>query len=157
VLCWKIGESFVKIQNREDGYYGKVYASRKDVEVANNLSGKYAAQCKQSRGRVGKGTDAYAWYNGCLTDAAAARIILASAAEREGLTKKLAGPIGSGVPMLPPGHIHARAKRYAVKLFLSHYHDKAYRLHYGIAPPLPYPIGHPEMGKTHTHYIPPPA
>lgn len=41
---------------------------------------------------------------------------------------------------LSPAHIHARAKRYAVKLFLSHYHDTAYRLHFGEAPPLPYPI-----------------
>ena len=41
---------------------------------------------------------------------------------------------------LSPAHIHARAKRYAVKLFLSHYHDTAYRLHFGEAPPLPYPV-----------------
>ena len=27
---------------------------------------------------------------------------------------------------LPPAHIHARAKRYAVKLFLAHWHAVAY-------------------------------
>ena len=53
---------------------------------------------------------------------------------------------------LPDGHIHARAKRYAVKLFLSHWHDVAYRHHYKQAPPLPYPIAH--MG--HTHFRPAP-
>jgi hypothetical protein len=42
--------------------------------------------------------------------------------------------------MLPPAHIQQRAERYAVKLFLSHFHEKAYWLEYGIAPPLPYPI-----------------
>lgn len=41
---------------------------------------------------------------------------------------------------LPDGHIHSRAKRYAVKLFLSHWHAEAYRHHYGTEPPLPYPI-----------------
>ena len=41
---------------------------------------------------------------------------------------------------LPPAHIHARAKRYAVKLFLSHWHAEAYREHHGEEPPLPYPI-----------------
>ena len=43
---------------------------------------------------------------------------------------------------LPPGHIHARAKRYAVKLFLSHWHAEAYRQRFGKEPPLPYPIAH---------------
>lgn len=41
---------------------------------------------------------------------------------------------------LPPAHIHARACRYAVKLFLSHLHEKMYWNHYGAAPPFPYPI-----------------
>jgi hypothetical protein len=41
---------------------------------------------------------------------------------------------------LPPAHIHARAKRYAVKLFLSHYHETAYIMQFGEKPPLPYPI-----------------
>jgi len=51
---------------------------------------------------------------------------------------------------LPQARIHARACRYAVKLFLSHYHEVAYRDHYGEAPPLPYPIAH--LG--HAHRIP---
>ena len=41
---------------------------------------------------------------------------------------------------LPPAHIHSRAKRYAVKLFLSHFHEMAYLFEYGTKPPLPYPI-----------------
>ena len=50
---------------------------------------------------------------------------------------------------LPPAHIHARAKRYAVKLFLSHWWEEAYRRHFGKAPPLPYPIA--MLG--HSHWI----
>ena len=29
-LCWKIGESFVKVSGREDAHYGKVYLVRKE-------------------------------------------------------------------------------------------------------------------------------
>lgn len=41
---------------------------------------------------------------------------------------------------LPPGHIHARAKRYAVKLFLAHWHAVAYREKFGTEAPKPYVI-----------------
>jgi len=41
---------------------------------------------------------------------------------------------------LPPAHIHARAKRYAVKLFLAHLHEQLYREHFHTDPPLPYPM-----------------
>ena len=50
----------------------------------------------------------------------------------------------------PPDHIHSRAKRYAVKLFLSHYHEIGYTLEFGIEPPNPYPIG--VLGHAHTRY-----
>lgn len=50
---------------------------------------------------------------------------------------------------LPPAHIHARAKRYAVKLFLSHLHHVWFELEYGEAPPKPYAIAI----DGHGHYI----
>ena len=43
---------------------------------------------------------------------------------------------------LPPAHIHARAKRWAVKLFLAHWHEVAYRVRYGTEPPKPYVLEH---------------
>lgn len=52
---------------------------------------------------------------------------------------------------LPPAHIDARARRYAVKLFLAHWHEVAFVAHYGEKPPLPYPISH--LG--HAHVINP--
>jgi hypothetical protein len=48
---------------------------------------------------------------------------------------------------LPPAHIHARARRYAVKLFLAHLHEEMYVQKFGVAPPLPYPIAH--LGHAH--------
>ena len=53
---------------------------------------------------------------------------------------------------LPPGHIHARAKRYAVKMFLSHLHEVMYLDHYKTPPPKPWVIEH----GGHVDYIPPP-
>lgn len=53
---------------------------------------------------------------------------------------------------LPDGHIHARAKRFAGKIFLSHYFDMAVRLELGKEPPRPYVIEH--MG--HVHMLNPP-
>lgn len=54
---------------------------------------------------------------------------------------------------LPPGQIDARARRYAVKLFMSHLHGEWYRREFGTEPPLPYPIAH--LG--HAHMIAAPA
>lgn len=119
VLCWKIGQSFVKVSGREADIYGKVYLTRKAYEAAKNESGDYLEQAKAGAARVGKSTDAYKHYAG---------------------------------GKLSPGHLHARACRYAVKLFLAHYHEVAYRKHHGAAPPLPYPIAH--MG--HAHHVPAP-
>jgi hypothetical protein len=48
---------------------------------------------------------------------------------------------------LPPAALHERSKRWAVKLFLAHWHEQAYRLHYGTEPPAPYPIAH--LGHVH--------
>ena len=56
------------------------------------------------------------------------------------------------IGQLPPAHIHARAERYATKLFLAHWHHVAYESHFGTPPPKPYVIEH--MG--HAHYIAPP-
>lgn len=50
---------------------------------------------------------------------------------------------------LPPAHINARAKRYAVKLFLAHLFEVWYEMHNGCKPPLPYAIAH----LNHAHKI----
>ena len=53
---------------------------------------------------------------------------------------------------LPPARIHLRATRYAVKLFLSHYHHVGYEMLNGVPPPKPYIFTKPE----HTHFTGPP-
>lgn len=53
---------------------------------------------------------------------------------------------------LPPAHIHARAKRYAVKLFLSHLHAVMWWVKTGNAPPKPFIL----TQDGHVHFIMPP-
>jgi len=52
---------------------------------------------------------------------------------------------------LPPAHVDARARRWAVKLFLSHLHCVWYYAEFGKLPPKPYVIEH--MG--HVHFVKP--
>lgn len=55
---------------------------------------------------------------------------------------------------LPPAHIHRRAQRWAVKLFLAHLHEIWWQSeNEGAKPALPYPIA--ILG--HAHYLPPPG
>lgn len=44
------------------------------------------------------------------------------------------------IGLLPPAQIDERSKRWAVKLFLSHWHEEAYENHFGKKSPKPYPI-----------------
>jgi hypothetical protein len=108
-LCWKIGESFVKVSGQEDATYGLLYLRRKEYEIRRNESGALAEQAaaKLEKFRIGKGTDARKHYE--------------------------AGH-------LPPAHIHARAKRWTVKIFLSHWHAVAFRAAFGENAPRPYAI-----------------
>lgn len=111
-LCWKIGESFVKMGN--ESFYNRLYAERKEFETEQNEQLAYAEQAAQGAQRVGKGTESYKYYI---------------------------------IGKLPPGHIHQRAKRYAVKIFLAHWHEVAYEFHYGKQPPNPYVLEH--LGHAH--------
>ena len=115
-ICWKIGESFVKVSGNPNDIYGKIWAARKKLEEERNEQGAFREQAAQVllKKSFGKDTKARAAY--------------------------VQGK-------LPPAHVHARAKRYAVKLFLSHWWEEAYRRHYGKEPPLPYPIAF--LGHTH--------
>jgi len=120
VLCLRVGDSFVKEQNRPGAYYGRVYAERKELELERDAERAFADQAKASLG------------------------------SRNIKDKALKATYESG--HLPAGRLDLRARRYAVKLFLAHYFEVAYRAHHGTEPPLPYPIQY--LG--HAHKIDPP-
>lgn len=153
VLCWKAGQSFMKFSGNEKCFYGQIYLERKAFEVKRNESGDNAYLAKELSEKYAKTTDAYAWTSGCFSPADLASI----RAKNDGkITQadlaKIRGAEGSGLCMLPPAQIDARARRYAVKLFLSHLHHVWYVKHYGVLPPKPYAIA--QMG--HAHMIQPP-
>lgn len=109
-LCaFKLGESFVKVHNKDSDIYGKIYVYRKNIEIARNDAGLFAETAAKDLPRFSKSTDAYKSY-----------------------------VIGK----LPPARIHARARRYAVKMFLAHYHMIAFWNHYGFLPPFPFVFEH---------------
>ncbi len=56
--------------------------------------------------------------------------------------------------MLSPAQIHARARRYAVKIFLSHLHEVMYKTILGKNPPAPYAIA--ILGHAHQLAVPNP-
>lgn len=95
-LCWKIGESFVKISDR--GYYGQMLGNFKRRE-----------QAKAAKAGIP------------ILPFADVEKALKARAKEQGIPakdayKKLYDP----AVILTEGHVHARAKRKAVKLFLSH-------------------------------------
>src|SRR4029077_15693049 len=89
VLCWKAGESFVKVSGKEGATYGKLYSQFKAEEIQRNEAGSYA-------------------------EAAKLELAKKKFKAEDSVTKKrlLAG-------MLSDAHLHARAKRRAVKIFLA--------------------------------------
>lgn len=56
------------------------------------------------------------------------------------------------VGKLPPAQIDARARRWAVKIFLSHLHAEWYRRHYNTEPPKPFAIA--ILGHAHEIAVP---
>lgn len=88
-LCWKLGESFVKVSGKDGATYGKLYAEFKHDEQKRNIMGKYI-----------------------------------EAAARELATKKITDKATKAIlesGKLTDGHLHSRAKRRTVKIFLQHY------------------------------------
>ena len=153
-IFWKIGESFAKQSNHEKDIYGKVYQIRKASEWKKNIAGEFSGKATASlvQKNYAKSTFAYPWYAGLISKEAAEEYLLEAAGSKIPVAARKATAMEIGIPMLAPAHIYSRSKRYAVKLFLSHWHYRAHEVHYGVPPPKPYVIEH--LG--HAHMIPPP-
>lgn len=68
VLCWKLGESFVKVKGRESDVYGKVYEARKAIEAEKNAAGEYADQAAATLERTPKHAQRAVYAEGRLPD-----------------------------------------------------------------------------------------
>ena len=63
-LCWKIGQSFVKVSGNDKDIYGHIIKERKAYEQAKNEAGEYADQAAAmlKKKAFGAETDARKWY-----------------------------------------------------------------------------------------------
>tara|TARA_Y100000310_G_C20697595_1_gene826799 strand:- start:4702 stop:5598 length:897 start_codon:yes stop_codon:yes gene_type:complete len=119
-LCWKIGTSFIRTNSDKPNIYRDLYYQRKEYEESLNNAGKLKEQAFARRDQF------KSW----------------------GKTKSEAYKYYcKGV--LPPGHIDARARRWAVKIFISHYFEAAYKLTYKKEAPIPHIL----TKEGHTHKI----
>jgi hypothetical protein len=123
-LCWKIGDCFVKFSNKPDCFYGHLFREQWAKEKARNEAGDFKQHAAD---------------------------ILAEKSGKKAPGKTTAAYEHYLSGKLPPGHILARARRWTVKLFLSHWHFKA-RTYAGLPAPRPYALDH--LG--HTDFIEPP-
>lgn len=64
VLCYKTGDCFVKFQNHEEDYYGRMYLARKEYEARKNAAGEYRplAWLSLAQKNFGQETDARRHY-----------------------------------------------------------------------------------------------
>ena len=123
-LCWKVGESFVKVWKSETDLYGKLYNSKKQYYHERNDKGDYKERA------LGIAEE---WKKKKKTKS------LSYKAYCEGL--------------LPDGHMHAMAKRFAVKIFLAHYLEAYYQIQTGKRwETEPYAIG--ILGHAHSIHMP---
>jgi hypothetical protein len=130
ICAYRVGETQVKFWNDERCYYGQLMQAKKRELEALNAAGKFSETAQQQ------------------VEAATPKV---KALDRY----KLYWVEG----VLAPLQIHARARRWAVKLFLSHLHHVMYRDYHDADPPAPFIFDHPEVdpGRTHTHLRLPPG
>lgn len=136
--CWKLGQCLLKFSNHEDCYYGHIYQKAKMEYVTKNENGLYAEQAKRD---LESGKYRKKDYND-VDDV--------SDETDEGF-KRAEFYLKQG--KLPPAQIDARARRYAVKIFLSHLHQVWYEWHFKTPAPKPFALA--ILG--HAHMIEPPS
>ena len=173
-LCaFKLGESFVKVQNNESDYYGQLFVRRRERENRLNIEGRFADQAKAQLGdqqaieslrerkypikqrNFKEEAATLVWLEGRITaDQAREFLLLGNEQKLPFVNKCKSQPAGSGVRMLPPAQIHARARRFAVKMFLAHLHHVMFEDYHERRPMCPYPFE--KLGHDQEHYLPPP-
>ena len=154
-LCWKVGQSFMKFSAHPDCIYGKLYRQRKAYEVLRNGATTKKVYLQMLQDDV-KGLPRHVTIN--ADDGPEAMVIFGekrnaetAKVQRETRNYKKGSPALTWLDqdLLPPGQIDARARRWAVKMFLSDLHVVWYFHLKQTMPPLPYPIK--ILGHAHRH------
>jgi hypothetical protein len=122
-LLWNMGECFKRVSGKPEAFYGQLYAKRKVLEVGRNERGEFAKLAKE------------------MLDEAMAK--------KWRISKEMKECWESG--KLQKAGLDLRAMRYAVKIFLAHYHQIGREIYCG-EKVQPWVIVH----GGHDTYIPPP-
>jgi hypothetical protein len=145
--CFLVGESFIKQKGREGFNYGQIIQARKDNEWARNVRGHYAETAISKAPIFDENTLAFKWYSGQFSGKT--HEIVNGINIIVGIPATTKNP---GIPMLPPAHIHSRARRYGVKMFLSHFAQVRWEMETGTPMDPLWILGQ----ANHRDYLPPP-
>ena len=114
ICVYKMGECFVKFQNNKNDYYGHLFAQKKADLTGQNMRREFAPfAAKEIEEHRGKKCGSRKW---------------------ESLDRWKDWEDGR----ICQQNIHDRARRWTVKLFLSHLHEVMYRDFWGKEPPAPF-------------------
>lgn len=142
LIVFKAGESFVKTQGIDGAFYGPLFRQFRDEIEIENQNGKFkevAAETLRTKNFKSRQPQEM------------------SEEEQEKQEKEWKSAVEwYNEGMLPPAHLHARARRKTAKIFLSHVHHVMYEDFHGVAPDKPWVFTDPEMAAIHKHYIAPP-
>lgn len=140
-VIYVISESLLK----RNHFYRSIYYHRRAVETIKNLNGEYARLARKidrKRGQerrvdVEPNGNYYKWTSGILDPEKVKPYLYGTLAPVP--NKAMYVDEGcTGVEMLPPVALHARARRYMVKAMLAHLHYCWYHIDRGHPPPKPY-------------------
>lgn len=150
LMAYILGNSVSMQPNKSD--YGHLFTARKRYEWARNAEGYNAEAAKRMlKGLGGRGTaDTKSWLRGMVSPSWVKEKL-----QRGELSFSNPEPLRDGeegVPMLPPGIIHARARRWTAKLIIAHFWEVRYWYEHGELPPKPWVM---QFGG-HTDRIEPP-
>jgi len=132
LVCVRMGETFVKFSGQDECVYGKLYADRKKQLIRQNANGDFSKTALERKDDVDRSTIAHKWYSGQYPYSVMNEdFFLLSLPQREMKLKKCRVNEGCGLPMLPPAHLHSRARRVAAQMVLCHLHYVMYEDYYG--------------------------
>lgn len=144
---WMEGARMIAYGGATSPYYN-IYLERKWYEWEKNLRGEYESQAFLNMNRVGEKSQSYLWYTG-RCNPKLAKICLYETGKP---TTADCYDGGFHIPMLSPSHIHNRAARYMIKVFVAHLYHRWHEYRYDKPPKKPYVL----TNLMHAEYWEPP-
>lgn len=115
-VAYKLAISQIMVE----GDYRPWYERRKAFEWEKNLRGENAEVARKRANEYDKSTEAYLWASGALDPVKVRKFLSSPQPFTPGRLEALRAEPGKGVPMIPPAHVEARARRWLAKLMLDH-------------------------------------